>query len=152
MAFTKMTRMKSWVLGSLVSDTGSEYLFGFDPEAGLMWLERQGVEYHAEDPIWHEAEAHIRGGTLTVASVKQMMSEGVASTAPEDQYVVPERPSMAEEMGRPKTVTRSVAAAGEMGIASSGFERVGDFGEGQEFEDDEISAQAEMWLQTLEDE
>jgi len=146
--FTRVNRLKEWVIGSLVSETGSEFLFGYDPADGLVWLERSGVEYGPSDKVWGEAERTLRGASVTGRNDVADELPG----DPEDQYVIQE--VSVASVDRPKTVTRSVAGGGEMGIPSSyGDERiVGDFGAGEEYEDDEIAAQASAYLEALEGE
>ena len=151
--FTKVNRLKNWVIGSLVSETGSEYLFGFDPSDGLMWLERAGIEYSPLDPVWTEAEGTVRASMVTTASSMASPARLMEEDVIEDQYVIPD---VTDGVGEPKKVHRSIAAYDEMGLPaeySYADDRiVGDFGEGEEYDDEEISAQAEAYLRELEEE
>lgn len=150
MAFQRVSTLKQWMIGSIESDVGSEYLFGFDPAAGLMWLERAGVEYGPQDADWARADAFIRQSSLGVASVGDLMSEGAPPTDPEEQYVV----QMASSEERPRTVTKSVMGA--PGISDDSLPRtgdpriVGDFSsDGTDYSEDDIAAQAAEFLLNL---
>lgn len=58
--FRRISKTSSFVTGSLESETGSEYLFGFSEADGLMWLERKGLQYSASDKEWGKADAFLR--------------------------------------------------------------------------------------------
>ena len=147
--FQRVSALKQWVIGSLESDTGSEYLFGFDPEQGLMWLERPGHEYSSSDLIWKQAESYIRTSALMGNGPIELLPE---YDEDEQSYTVPVAVSSNGDE-RPKTVTKSV-----MGTPSRDFlvpqpgdpRIVGDLSvEGEDYSEDDIAAQAAEFLMNL---
>lgn len=126
MTFQKLKKYTSWTIGSIVSDTGSEYLYGYDPTDGLMWLERSGVEYTPSDKVWKEAERFIQAGGA------------------EPEVSMPATLDVSEQ--RP-TVHRSVASSidADMGTPIHG-EVVGDIRPGRDVSDDDIASFAERFL------
>lgn len=144
--FKRVTTTKTWVIGSLESDTGSEYLFGFDPTKGLVWLERSGVEYGPADDAWRHAETYLRRSTAGVESSAPVEQLGV-----EDDYAIPVSVGALTE--RPKTVTRSVSGMVDYettGPRPGDPRIVGDLsGEGMDLSEDDIAAQATQFLAAL---
>lgn len=123
------------MLGSLVSDTGSEYLFGYDPTRGLMWLERPGHTYSASDPVWRQAEQFIAGSR-----------EQEPEPAP---HVHPDRArAVTRSAVQPQQVQRSGDDEWEDPYPMDGDPRiVGDMSTtGRDIPDDDISYQAEQFL------
>lgn len=151
MSFQRVTKFKSWVIGSIVSDTGSEYLFGFDPEKGLKWLERSGIEYSPLDEVWRDAENYIRNAGVmgqTITSAPSVDLSEISENYEEADMAVVMADSHSDE--RPKTVTRSVAGDTDFAVAQPGDPRiVGDTSPGRDVADDDIAAQATAFLQNL---
>lgn len=155
--FRKASAHKKWVIGSLESDTGSEYLFGFDPEKTLMWLERPGHKYTSSDKVWGEAEAYIRASALGGSGPVTITSEDpdTGEQYVEEQATVQVAAASSDE--RPKRVTRSVMGSpegfGDYGKIKPGDPRiVGDFSEdGVDYSDDNVAAQAAEFLANLGD-
>jgi hypothetical protein len=146
--FQRVSALKRWVIGSLVSDTGSEFLFGFDPAQGLMWLERPGHEYSSADPVWNQAEAYIRTSGVAV-------EDPTYSEREDHQAVLFEAASIQESSGeeRPRTVTRSTTSVGiESGLPVSEDPRIveplSDAGN-MEASDEDIAVQAAQFLANL---
>lgn len=141
--FQRITKLNTLITGSLVTTTGSEYLFGFDASRGLKWLERHGFEYGPSDEVWAEAEQLIR-----IQAANQSRAIDPIDRVPEEETAVQVRAS--ENEARPKTVSRSVAA-GEYALPQVNDPRiVGDTStEGRDIPDDDISSQAEAFLRGL---
>lgn len=142
--FERVVAQKQWVIGSLESDTGSEYLFGYDPKQGLMWLERPGHEYASSDPVWVEAEGFI--------AERLGMAAPVPAFVPQVEAERPETVTRSAVATPSPTVTRSVAVDGwEDPYPMEGDPRiVGDHStSGVDYSDDDIAAQAEQFLQGL---
>lgn len=134
--FQRVTTLSRWVLGSLVSETGSEYLFGYDPSQGLMWLERPGHKYSASDPVWKQAEQFIS-------------SREQGAQPPEAvPHVHEDRPRAVTRSAAPQQVQRSVDDDWEDPYPMDGDPRVvGDMSTtGRDIPDDDIAQQAEQFL------
>jgi hypothetical protein len=140
--FQRVSKTKTLVVGSLESDTGSEFLFGYDPARGLKWLERHGKEYSAADPEWAEAEAFILGVTDP---------EAEAIEAPVEKESVSVGGSITRNAAPPQQqVHRSVAVEGwEDPYPQEGDPRIVESPEGGgdlDVADDDIAAQAAQFL------
>lgn len=132
--FTKVGTLSKWTIGSIVSDTGSEYSFGFNPsdEEGLLWLERSGVSYTPADSEWREARRFIRASLNLqgqeqapvnipqVQVVGPVIDEALVPQIPDGIMGVPPTPSVQVDHGhshglsddsRPKTVSRSASSS-----------------------------------------
>src|SRR4051812_41651911 len=119
MAFRKLTNVSALITGSIESDTGSQYLFGYREDAGLQWLERTGIEYSPADPEWRLAEGFVeiqmsgapaKTAKVPVASAQDDWDEDLESAAV--QMGTPATSS------RPSRVTRSVAGDYDMGATN----------------------------------
>lgn len=99
--FRRISKTSSFVTGSLESETGSEYLFGYSDADGLMWLERKGKQYSASDKEWRKADAFLRSSL----SSESIDVDGAGDV--DEAYEVEEQ--------RPATVRRSAAVEYEMG-------------------------------------
>lgn len=144
MSFQQVSQLRNWIIGSLKSETGSEYLFGYDPELGLMWLERPGHEYSSSDQVWKEAEKYIRTSSLVAPAVEEWKEE-----QPPTAEV-----TMASTDGRPKTVTKSVAGGVDSDLPQPGDHRiVGDLEPAGpndvDYGDEDIAGQAAEFLKNL---
>jgi hypothetical protein len=135
--FQRVSKTKTLIVGSLESETGSEFLFGYNPQKGLEWLERHGQQFTALDPEWREAESFIAKSSQP-------------APAPATPVHV-ETPEMVEAI-RPQTVSRSAASEGwDDPYPMEGDSRiVGDLSEdGIDVADDDIAAQAAQFLANL---
>lgn len=157
--FRKVTHLKTQIIGNVESDTGSEYLFGFDPEDGLQWLARSGVEYTPADKAWREADSYIR---RSLGHQQSHQAEAVEEVSPRGEDSGPHTGVDAlaafEEVGVPitgkkGTVSKTVSTDYSMGTPARGqqFEAVGSMGAGEEYDDDEIADNAAALFATLED-
>lgn len=144
--FQRVSALRHWVIGSLVSDTGSEFLFGYDPDQGLMWLERYGHEYSSSDALWKQAEAFI--------------AQSQGQTGPQGHYgldgLTGREPVSVSAGAPPKTVTRTPVQV-HQSVAGDGWDDpypmegdpriVGDMGSsGKDVPDEDIAAQAAQFL------
>ena len=153
--FQQVSKLKSMVIGSLSSDTGSEYLFGYDSRDGLMWMERTGVQYSPADPVWAEAEEYIRQVGIPLAPLDTPLGEeplGMADGPWENPRV---EVATSASTDRPKKVTKSVVGGGgEFAPPRPGDHRiVGDLEPGSEgdveYGDEDIASQASEFLRNL---
>lgn len=134
--FQRVTKTTTLVVGSLESNTGSEFLFGWDPAIGLKWLERTGHEYGPGDSEWRAAEGFLRGADAPAAQPVPVEETVVAG-------------AITRSVAQPQTVQRSVAADGwEDPYPMEGDLRiVGDTStSGRDVPDEDIAAQAAQFL------
>lgn len=119
--FRRISKTSSFITGSIESETGSEYLFGYSADEGLMWLERKGKQYSASDGEWGRADAFLRSS----------LSSTVADGAGDAGFEVEEQ--------RPTSVRRSVASVDyDMGIPTASG--------GRGIDDDDLAGRAMAFL------